>query len=152
MYNQSERLLETMMRIMNKTFSVMSEPRKFGTENVLYASEIHMLDVIGRNAGINVTEIADKLGITKGAVPKIIRKLIKKDLIYRYQSPNNKKIVQFNLTDKGQTAFQQHSEFHQKVNSDMIQHFSALSQEKFLFLNDIMTEIEEHLDKIKHEE
>lgn len=151
MCNQSKRLLETLTRIMNKTSSVMAEPRNFGTEHMLYTSEIQMVNVIGRTPGINVTEIADKLGITKGAVPKIIRKLIQKELIFRYQSSNNKKVIHFELTDKGKIAFQQHIEFHQKVNNGIIQHFGAMSPEEFCFLNDLMVEIEEHLDKIKQE-
>ncbi|MBP2651419.1 MAG: transcriptional regulator, MarR family [Firmicutes bacterium] len=117
MCNQSEIIVEIMMRIINKASSAMAEPHNFGTDEVLYASELHMLDVIGKNPGINVTEIAEKLGITKGAVPKIIRKLVDKDLIFRYQTKDNKKIVKFKLTDKGRIAFQGHIEFHQKFDS-----------------------------------
>ena len=62
MCKQSESVIGIMTRIINKASSVMTEPRHFGTDDVLYASEIHMLDVIGRNPGINVTEIADKAG------------------------------------------------------------------------------------------
>ncbi|HEY3389218.1 MAG TPA: MarR family transcriptional regulator [Prolixibacteraceae bacterium] len=140
-----------MIRIINKASSLMAEPRNFGIDDRLYASEIHMVDVIGRNPGINVTEIAVKLGITKGAVPKIIRKLIQKGLIYRYQAKDNKRIVQFELTDKGQIAFQQHIEFHQKFDNIIIQTFNSVSETDLHFLNDIMSEIEQHIDKIKQE-
>jgi len=149
MCRQSERVLEIMTRIINKASSLMTEPHHFGTDDVLYASEIHMLDVIGRNPGINVTEIADKLGITKGAVPKIIRKLIHKDLICRYQTKDNKKIVLFELTDKGRTAFQHHIEWHQKFDSGIIQKLNSLNKTELLFFNDIMSDIEQYIDKIK---
>jgi len=149
MDNQSQNVIEIMTRIINKASLVMKEPRHFGTDDVLYTSEIHMLDVIGRNPGINVTELADKLGITKGAVPKIIRKLIHKELISRYQATDNKKIVQFKLTEKGRTAFQYHIEFHQKFDSGIIQKLNSLSKRELLFLNDIMAEIEQYIDKIK---
>ena len=149
MCKQSESVIGILTRIINKASSVMTEPRHFGTDDVLYASEIHMLDVIGRNPGINVTEIADKLGITKGAIPKIIRKLMHKDLIYRYQMIDNKKIVLFKLTDKGHTAFQHHIEFHQKFDNGIIQRLDSLSKTELLFLHEIMSEIEQYVDKIK---
>jgi DNA-binding MarR family transcriptional regulator len=151
MHSQSKSVHEIMIRIINKTSSLVTEPRYFGTDDVLYASEIHMVDVIGRNPGTNVTEIAIKLGITKGAVPKIIRKLIQKGLIYGYQSKDNKRIIQFELTDKGHIAFQQHIEFHQKFDNIIIQTFDSVSETNLDFLNDIMSKIEQHIDKIKQD-
>jgi DNA-binding MarR family transcriptional regulator len=149
MHSQSKSVHEIMVRIINKASSLMTEPRNFGINELLYNSEIHMVDVIGKNPGINVTEIAVKLGVTKGAVPKIILKLIHKDLIYRYQAKDNKRIVQFQLTDKGQIAFQQHIEFHLKFDNIIIQTFNSVSEEKLLFLNEIMSEVEQHIDKIR---
>ncbi len=149
MHKQSTSIHEIMIRIINKASSIMTEPRNFGIDETLYASEIHMLDVIGKNPGINVTEIAVKLGITKGAIPKIIRKLMQKDLIYRYQSKDNKRIGHFKLTAKGHIAFQQHIEFHQKFDNIIIQTFNSASETDLHFLNDIMSEIEQHINKIK---
>jgi DNA-binding MarR family transcriptional regulator len=149
MHSQSKTVHEIMIRIINKASSLMTEPRTFGIDELLYTSEIHMVDVIGRNPGINVTEIAQKLGITKGAIPKIIRKLIQKGLINRYQSKDNKRIVQFELTDKGQIAFQQHIEFHRKFDNSIIQTFDSVSEQNLRFLNEIMSEVEQHIDKIR---
>lgn len=149
MNSHSESIIEIMTRIINKASSLMTEPRLFGTEDALYASEIHMLDVIGRNPGINVTEIADRLGITKGAVPKIIRKLMAKDLICRYQTKDNKKTVLFKLTAKGCIAFQRHIEWHQEFDSGILQKLDFLDKSQLLFLNNIMTDIEQYIDKIK---
>jgi DNA-binding MarR family transcriptional regulator len=151
MNSQSKSVHEIMIRIINKASSLMAEPRNFGIDDILYTSEIHIVDVIGRNPGINVTEIAVKLGITKGAIPKIIRKLIQKELIYRYQAKYNKRIVQFELTDKGHIAFQQHIEFHQKFDNIIIQTFNSVSETDLNFLNDIMSTVEQHIDKIKQD-
>ncbi|TWH51709.1 MarR family transcriptional regulator [Sporomusa sp. KB1] len=149
MGSQSETIIDIMTRIINKASSLMTEPRHFGTDDILYASEIHMLDVIGRNPGINVTELADKLGITKGAIPKIIRKLLDKDLICRYQTKDNKKMVLFELTAKGCTAFQHHIEWHQKFDSGIMQKLDSLDKTELLFLSNIMSDIEKYVDKIK---
>ncbi|MBU2699417.1 DNA-binding MarR family transcriptional regulator [Sporomusaceae bacterium BoRhaA] len=151
MPNQSQCIFEIMLRIINKVSELMVKPRTFGTGDVLYASEIHMIDVIGRNPGIHVTEIANKLGITKGAVPKMIRKLLQKELIYRYQAKDNKKMVLFELTPKGNTAFQEHAEFHEKLDQGIINRFNSLQASELLIFNDIMGEIERYIDKIGQE-
>jgi DNA-binding MarR family transcriptional regulator len=150
MPKQCQCVLETMSRIIHKASELIVEPRMFGTE-VLYASEIHMIDVIGRNPGIHVTEIANKLGITKGAVPKMIRKLLQKELIYRYQAKDNKKMVLFELTEKGCTAFQSHVEFHKKLDQGIIKKFNSLQEPELLIFHDIMNEVERYLDRIRQE-
>jgi DNA-binding MarR family transcriptional regulator len=149
MSNQSQYVFETMLRIINKTSELMIKPQKYGTDDVLYASEIHMIDVIGRYPGIYVTEIANKLGITKGAVPKMIRKLLQKEMIYRYQENDNKKMVHFELTEKGRMAFQMHTEFHQKMDQDIIKKYNSLQEPELLIFKDIMSDIEQYIDKMR---
>ncbi|VBB05766.1 Hypothetical protein LUCI_0977 [Lucifera butyrica] len=145
---QSDLIIETVLRLINKFSTLLKEPRKFGTNDILYGSEIHMIDVIGKYPGINVTEIADKLGITKGAVPKMIRKLTQKDLIYRYQEKDNKKVVLFRLTEKGHVAFRHHLEFHQQFDKDIKDKLSSLTNREISLLQNILTEIEKSADMV----
>ncbi|TWH46208.1 hypothetical protein [Sporomusa sp. KB1] len=63
MHSQSKTVHEIMIRIINKVSSLMTEPRDFGISEVLHTSEIHMVDMIGRNPGINVTEIAARYAV-----------------------------------------------------------------------------------------
>jgi Transcriptional regulators len=146
MLREDEELIEIFTRIFYKFSNVMKSARSFGTNFILYPSEIHVIDVIGREPGINVTGIADKLGITKGAIPKIIRKLIRKELIYRYQEAANKKMVCFHLTDKGAVAFQKHIEFHRNLDDGIFGRLKALNQEERALLKDIFAEIEKFAD------
>ncbi|HEY3424692.1 MAG TPA: MarR family transcriptional regulator [Negativicutes bacterium] len=147
---QCQCVLDTMLRIINKATELLAEPRNFGTE-VLCASEIHMIEVIGRNPGIHVTEIANKLGITKGAVPKMICKLIHKDMIYRYQAKDNKKMVFFKLTEKGHTAFQSHAEFHKELDQGIMKKFNSLQESELLIFQDIINEVERYIDRFRKE-
>jgi len=146
---QSEQIFNILHRIIHKSSILMAQPRPFGTDDLLYSSEIHMIDVIGRQPGICVTEIANKLDITKGAVPKIIRKLLHKDMIYRYQVLENKKMVLFNLTDKGEIAFQAHAAFHEELDQNIIQKFDVMPKKECQQFKDIMHDIESYIDKMK---
>lgn len=151
MPNQSQCVLDTMLRIINKASELMTEPRMFGN-HILFASEIHMIEVIGRNPGIHVTEIANKLGITKGAVPKMICKLLHKEMIYRYQAKGNKKMVLFKLTEKGHTAFQSHIEFHKELDQGIMKKFNSLHESELLMFHDLMNEVERYFDQFRQEE
>ena len=146
---QSEQIFNILHSIIHKSSILMAQPRPFGTDDLLYSSEIHMIDVIGRQPGICVTEIAQKLDITKGAVPKMIRKLIQKDMIYRYQAPENKKMVLFNLTDKGEIAFQAHVTFHEELDQNIIRKFDVMPEKECQQFKDIMHDIESYIDKLK---
>lgn len=78
----------------------------------LFPSEIHTLVFIEDNNELNMTTIAQKLGITKGAIFKIIQKLEKKDLLTRYKKADNSKNIYFKLTEKGLVAYEGHEKFH----------------------------------------
>ena len=139
---------DKILRIANKINEGFKAPRSFGTDEILYASEIHTIDIIGRNQGINITEIAEKMGIRKSAIPKVIQKLTQKDMVNRCINPQNKKVVQLELTDKGKIAYNQHVEFHEKFSQNIIKKLRNFTQEEMIFFNEIMSDIEESVDKI----
>ena len=62
------------------------------------SSEVHCIEYIGKNAGPNVTRLAEAFYMTNGAISKLTKKLIKKGLIESYQKPGNKKEIYFKLT------------------------------------------------------
>lgn len=130
----------------------MKQPNKFGTDKLLYSSEIHTLEMIGKYPGITVTELADRQGISKSALPKLIHKLIQKNLIYRYQETGNKKNILLELTDKGRVAVQHHFEFHETFDSGIMEKINLLTPEEYLFLNNILEELEQYIDHMKQEE
>lgn len=152
MTEQREEFLESLIRLTTKLFTVMKQPKKFGTDNILYASEIHTIEMIGNHPGITVTELAERQGISKSALPKIIHKLVQKDLVYRYQEANNKKNILLELTDKGRSAFQQHFEFHKTFDVRIMKKIHSLTPEEYLFLRDMLEELERYADQVEQEE
>lgn len=75
-------------------------------------SNIHCIDAIGRIKNPNVTKIAKELNMTKGAISKITKKQMASGLISSYTLDDNKKIVCFKLTDKGNELFHEHEKIH----------------------------------------
>lgn len=90
----------------------------------LFPSEIHTLVFIQDNNEFNMTTIAQKLGVTKGAIFKIIQKLEKKELLCRYKKPENIKNTYFKLTEKGLIAYEGHEKFHKDFFGEPSKEFS----------------------------
>ncbi|MBY0599130.1 MarR family transcriptional regulator [Bacillus bingmayongensis] len=94
-------------------------PHTFGEAGPLTPSEIHTIDAIGEERGVLMSELANRLHVTKGAVTQIIVKLENKKLVERTQNPNDSRSVIVALTEKGKNAFRAHEELHLKFYEDL---------------------------------
>lgn len=121
----------------------------------LYPSEIHTLVFIQDNNELNMTDIAIKMGITKGAIFKIVQKLEKKELIYRYKKTDNIKNTYFKLTKKGVTAYEGHEKFHKDFFDDPSENFKKFvdkNKEDILIMFSFTKEyLKNHIEKIEEE-
>jgi len=138
-------------RVFTKFNKLEKKPRDFGVKHRLYPSEIHLVQAIGKNPGINVTELAKTLGITKGAIPKNIRKLESKNLVKRCKKDDNKKEVYFFLTTEGKTAYERHEEFHANMDKNMIELFDSLNRREHSLIIKILNELEKFADSAERE-
>lgn len=77
-------------------------------------SEISCIEYIGNNVDSNVTRLAESSYMTRSALSKMTKKLIKKGIIERYQKPDNKKEIYFRLTGKGKEIYNIHEEMTNK--------------------------------------
>lgn len=76
------------------------QPINFGTGSKVYVTEIQTVSVIGENPNANMTQLAEIMGVTRGAISQTVRKLITKKLVVRIHSRNQKEI-NLALTDFG---------------------------------------------------
>ena len=136
---------ETFNRIINKFISIEKKPRDYGTGDLLYPSEIHNIEIIGRNPGINVTNLAKTLGVTKGAVSQIVNKLERKNLVKKSRDSNNEKEVMLKLQKKGEIAFKGHENFHSEFYSEIMDEMDNMTSEQILFLQNIFTRIDKYV-------
>nr|SFZ88682.1 Transcriptional regulator, MarR family [Loigolactobacillus rennini] len=80
---------------------------------------LHTLADIGQNQPINGTELTTHLQVSKGAISKTVTKLIKYELITRFQRTDNRKEVYYSLTTKGQQLNRAHQQLHNELNVKM---------------------------------
>jgi hypothetical protein len=56
------------------------------------------------------------------------------------------------LTPKGLITFQHHFEFHQTFDVGIMQRISSLTLEEYIFLSDILQELEQYIDREEQQE
>lgn len=138
-------------RVMNKMNKLEKKPRHYGTDHLLYGSEIHTIEAIGHNPGISITELADLQGVTKGAVSQLIQKLEKKNLIVRMKAANSEKQVFLKLSNKGSIAFKAHDDFHAKVFPGLAEALKKTDSKTLDNMEIILESIERFCDKAINE-
>ncbi len=87
-------------------------PRTFDKAGTLTPSEIHAVDAIGEDGNVLMSQLAERLGVTKGAITQVIGRLEKKGLVYRTGHPEDSRAVLISLTERGVVAYRAHMELH----------------------------------------
>lgn len=139
-------ILDAMSRILNKAAAIEKEPVDIGHSILLYASEVHLIDMAGRYPEEGISQIASRLGITKGAVSQTAKKLEEKGYIERVNPEGDKKTVFIRLTEYGKDAFLWHVAYHEMVNRDMAERVAKLSHRDVDNLFSILLQMENMLD------
>lgn len=122
-------IMEFCYRLINKYNQKTKNPKQYGTDDLLYASEVHMIEVIGTYGSITTTKLANCMGITKGAVSQTTSKLLKKDLILKTASKERNKEIFITLTEKGQKVLDGHHKIHEKMNERVNDVMVKMSEE-----------------------
>ncbi|MCG8567662.1 MAG: MarR family transcriptional regulator [Desulfobacterales bacterium] len=135
-------------KIINKMKRIEQKPRHFGTEVLLYPSEIHTIDAIGCNAGINMTELAALQGVTKGAVSQIVRKLVDKDMVVRMKDERSDREVLLMLTGTGKVAFEAHKDFHGRVDPGLARLIQGADESQIAFVEELFITIDRFCDQL----
>ena len=68
-------------RVLHKYMRLEEMPFTYGDGIRLTQREIHVIDTIGTNPDINMTQLAEMHGITKGAVSQMIYRLLDKGYV-----------------------------------------------------------------------
>ncbi|TCO68692.1 MarR family winged helix-turn-helix transcriptional regulator [Marinisporobacter balticus] len=136
-----------MERCINKYNRTENRQRCYGTDIKLSRVEIHTIDSIGNNEGINVTQLAAIQGVTKGAVSQMIYKLVKKGVVSKSVSPNSDTEVRLELTKDGWSAYEMHKKYHQMTEEKLFLLLKDMPDEIYNELEKLLKEFEKSLDE-----
>ncbi|HAM53765.1 MAG TPA: hypothetical protein DCP92_24865 [Nitrospiraceae bacterium] len=143
----SQEIMELFIRAVHKYNGFEKIPVKVGSNFDLYHSERHTLDKVGDHSGVNVTEFAKAVGITKGAVSQVVKKLETKGFVKRYKSGHNNKEVFVELTGAGRNFYIKHKKTNETTLKPLIEELKKYPDDKIEFLISIFTWLCEYLDQ-----
>ncbi len=144
--NKEEQVIVGFRDLLNK----LSWLNKFKMEESLKGykpSEVHCIEYIGKNIDSNVTKLAESLYMTSGAISKLTKKLIKKDIIESYQKQDNKKEIYFRLTDQGKKIYKTHEKLHKEFRERDKAIFENITEEQFNDMLNFIKKYSIHLDE-----
>lgn len=118
-----------MVQLFNRYVELSKKCYEYCEGISLYPNEIHTVEYIAESSTTNMTDIANQLGLTKGAVSKMIAKLENLGLLVRYKYQPNQKEIYIHLTRLGVEAYEGHKEYHQDMWKRLSGYFAALDQE-----------------------
>ena len=147
--NQPYRIVSELIKI-----SEHADAFRHGREDFfddLNLTEVHCIHWIGTLDHANVTKVSNEMGMTRGAISKICKKLLKKNFIESYQEPENNKNIYFRIADGGKKIFEAHKITHNRAFGEklnIVGRYDADEQAIILrFLMDINGLVEAKLEK-----
>lgn len=140
-----EEMLSSVFNNMTERHGILNslEEMKFISEHNIF--EVHCIELIEKIHDANVTKLSKAFRVTRGAISKLTKKLIKAGTIEPYQKPENKKEIYYKLTKFGMDIYLKHERLHQnRIDRDSLL-FSKLSEGEKDSLINIFKKIDTHL-------
>lgn len=110
---------QTLNRLLVNFFKFIMEleEKKLITDEFsdLTYNDMHVIEAIGRQEPLKMSQIAKKLTVTTGTLTKSVDALEKKGYVRRERSSSDKRVVKIILTERGIQAYEHHERFHQDM-------------------------------------
>lgn len=119
----------------------------YGTDEPLFIAEIHMVKAIREHPEAHLTALADRLGVTKGAVSQLVKKLEEKGMIVKDRDPANRARVVLSLTARGERAYSVHERAHRDFDDLVEGLLQEATAEERAFLQDFISRLTRALDR-----
>lgn len=103
-----EKLAFAFKRLIHVLTAGKKTAREYGGVS-LYQAEVHIVEMIGDNPGISASDIASRIGVTKGAISQLITKLMAKELLDKRAAKDNLRVHELYLTPQGLRVHEQHA-------------------------------------------
>lgn len=88
----------------------MAANHEYGSGDILHMREAHFIMTVGLGDGKTMSEIAEAMSVTHGAVSQTAGRLEKKGYILRRPSTGDRRQIVVVLTDRGKEFYQEHLE------------------------------------------
>ncbi len=143
-YSEMTSLME---RVIHKYTQWEDKKRTYGTDLPLSKAEIHTIAAVGSHPNINITSLAERLGITKGAASQMIYKLVDKGVVEKKVSPDSDTEVVLNLTENGMINYKAHEEYHRQTNDKAMKLLEDMPDPFYQYMLEYFSAFEKVIDE-----
>lgn len=144
-----KQLCKLVMTVNAQMAELEKEARNFGTSEKLHNSEIRLLNLIGRSKGASITELAESMGVTKGAISQNVRKLEKKGMVNKAIDKDNQSKMNIFLTSQGETACAYHRKYHEEFNGYVMNAMESCTEHEVKKIIEFFTKLEKNLSEFE---
>ncbi|AFQ12402.1 MarR family transcriptional regulator [Bacillus pacificus] len=143
--NKEEQVMNGFRELYNKLVWLNKDKMEDGLKG-FKSSEVHCIEYIENNADSNVTQLAEAFYVTRGAISRMTKKLMKKGLIESYQKSENKKEIYFKLTEQGKEIYKIHEDLHKEFQERDKVVFEQVTEKEFDSIISFVEKYSRHLD------
>ena len=141
-----ERLLHECTQSAVAITGFLEKPRIYSKEDdeKLFMREVHFVVALGTEEQATMSEMADRLHVTRGAVTQIANRLEKKGYIVRLKASDDKRQTTVSLTEKGKILSAEHITYDQQkflALSERLREFSDEDLAKFIRYEHLIREL-----------
>ena len=120
---------------------------RYTKESGLSMSQMGALFHLHHKGSSGVTNLGDHLGVTNAATSQLLDRLVQQDLIQRTEDPDDRRVKQIALTDKGCQVLEEGIRVRQGWLNDLGDVLSESEKEKIILALNIMIEKVELLNQ-----
>lgn len=143
---QSKEKISSLLLEVFKTFSKLDrENRDYGVGEPVYHSEIYTLAEIKEHEGIHLTALAERCGVTKGAISQVLKKLEQKGLVTKEKDAGNQSRLMLKVTPKGEIAYARHLAYQNRFKQMVVDALRDAPDDKVQFTKDFLGQLERRL-------
>jgi DNA-binding MarR family transcriptional regulator len=140
-------LLSTLTSINEKYNLIEKNPRVYPGGIKIFPSQIRTIVLIGHHPGINITELARRLEVTKPSASELISKLTENGLIRKTRDSENNKEVLLYTTEKCKVILEDIDQQHDQMFQDFKSILGELQETNYELVIRVLKKIEFYLDK-----
>jgi DNA-binding MarR family transcriptional regulator len=145
MHSEPKKLAGQISRVANRLI-FLEKRAVFRHEGLrLHPSEIHLMQVIAEHPDLSAGEMAQKLGVSNGAVSQTLARLERKGVIKKTKDPSLKNRVSATFTESGREAIQLFEEERASSVESFSNYLAGLSEREREVIESFLSHVDDFL-------
>jgi DNA-binding MarR family transcriptional regulator len=145
---QHTSLIAQIFRFINKILFIEKRTTFQYNDVKLYPSEIHLILFVHQGQDTNATRMAERLGVTKGAVSQTLSRLEKKGMLRKVKDPFNKNELTIEFTDLGKNVLDHYLRITAELHQQYDQYLSTLTDNERTIIRGFLSHAELIMDRV----